>query len=82
MTLRLLLICGLAALLLAQPALAAPEPKLGKSAVMNTVSGTVKVKEKGKTKFGKLARCRRERWREQSVSRPAYHRFAWPPSWA
>ena len=53
---RSLLIAGLAVFLLAEPALAAPEPKLGKTAQASTVSGTVKVKEKGESKFGKLGK--------------------------
>ena len=53
---RSFLVLSLAAFLLAEPALAAPTPKLGKTALMNTVSGTVKVKEKGESGFGKLGK--------------------------
>ena len=51
---RSFLVLSLAAFLLAEPALAAPEPKLGKTALMNTVSGKVKVQEKGESGFDKL----------------------------
>lgn len=52
----LFLAACLAALLFAQPALAAPKPKLGKTALVDAVSGTVKVKEKGKSGFAKLGK--------------------------
>ena len=53
---RLFLPLCLAVFLAAQPALAAPEPKLGKTALVEAVSGTVKVKEKGESKFAKLGK--------------------------
>jgi hypothetical protein len=46
----------LAMLLGAAPALAAPEPKFGKTAQVSAISGTVKVKEKGESKFAKLGK--------------------------
>jgi len=53
---RSLLVLSLAVFLLAEPALAAPAPKLGKTALMNAASGKVKVKEKGESRFGKLGK--------------------------
>lgn len=52
---RLYLAVSLAALLCAQPALAADSPKLDKTALVNTVSGKVRVKEKGKSGFEPLS---------------------------
>jgi hypothetical protein len=51
-----LLLAGLASLLCAPTALAAPEPKLGKTVEVSAVSGKVKVKEKGESKFAKLGK--------------------------
>ena len=57
MTRRLILPLCLTALLAAQPAMAAePDPKLGKTALVNAVSGTVKIKEKGGAGFRSLSR--------------------------
>jgi hypothetical protein len=53
---RLLLGVGLATLLLAQPAPAADSPKLGKTALLDAVSGTVEVMEKGKSGFERLGK--------------------------
>lgn len=47
---------GLLALVWAEPALAAPEPELGKTALLNATSGTVLVKERGASGFDRLSR--------------------------
>jgi hypothetical protein len=51
---RLIVALSLAVFTIAEPALAAPDPKLGKSALVNTVSGTVEVNEDGESSFDKL----------------------------
>ena len=56
MAARLLLALVLAALVSAQPAVAAPAPQLGRTAIVNTVSGTVLVKDKGERRFSRLSR--------------------------
>jgi hypothetical protein len=53
---RLMLACGLAALVCAEPGLAAPSPNLGRTAVVNKVSGTVLVKDRGEGRFHRLSR--------------------------
>ena len=52
---RLFLAVSLATLACAQPALAADSPKLDKTALVETVSGKVRVKEKGKSGFEQLS---------------------------
>jgi len=50
------LVVGLLALVSASSAMAAPTPKLGKTAVLNTESGTVLVQERGESGFDRLPR--------------------------
>ena len=54
--LRLGFAVSLAVLLFAEQALAAPDPELAKTALVSTVSGTVKVKLKGESGFDELPR--------------------------
>jgi hypothetical protein len=56
MAARLLLALVLATVVSAQPAVAAPSPQLGRTAIVNTVSGTVLVKDKGERRFSRLPR--------------------------
>ena len=51
---RFFLAVAAAALVGAQPATAAPEPELGRTAVLNTASGTVLIKEPGDQRFRRL----------------------------
>src|SRR3954454_6440885 len=53
---RLTLALVLAALVSAAPATAAPSPQLGRTAVVNTVSGKVRIKDRGAHRFSELPR--------------------------
>lgn len=53
---RAVLAFGLAVLLVAEPASAAPAPKLGKTALVTEVSGTATFVEKGETRVNQLAK--------------------------
>ena len=55
---RLILALVFAALLSADPALAARSPSLGRTAVVNKVAGTVWVKDRGENRFTRLPRSR------------------------
>src|SRR4051812_34750865 len=57
MAYRLLLAVTLVALVSAEPALAVPSPNLGRTAVVNTVGGTVLVKDRGARRFTRLPRA-------------------------
>ena len=53
---RAALAVSLAVFLTAEPALATPEPKLGKSALVSEVSGTVTFAEKGETRLQEMSK--------------------------
>jgi hypothetical protein len=56
MAARFTLALALATLVNVQPAVAAPAPQLGRTAIVNTVSGKVLVKDRGRHRFSRLPR--------------------------